>query len=337
MLIQKRVFLYLKKSPCDPVSATESRINKMGASCTTAVLPNTKRMFSLGKAAAHDFARNASQHHHLSLHPEVLAAGRNGKHSSAMKVEQLVAVNPQYDTDDEEAAVEIKLPKFALDLIDDLDREEEKIKSENIDPILLTKIRPNSVTYEFVRENGTKQLFRAESLIDYMLTTRHFHDPETRIEFTNEQLQELDKLGSQLGKQSLYEAKLDGAWMKQKLEDDEDAFAGVERCAGDHISEMIRFIERTRKSHAQEGEMELLVRVFPFYRHYVTLMFGLDPDATMVAVDQFKRFLIGPPNRPTVDKSRVLLKFCLDFLDEVNNDLWTIHEGCSSTSRRVIA
>jgi hypothetical protein len=239
-------------------------------------------------------------------------------------------VRTNYDSEDEEYVDAVKLPKFALDMIESLEQEEGKIDSENMDPILLTKIRPQSVTYEFIRDNGTKQLFRAASLIDYMISTRHFHDPETRIEFTDEQLQELDRLGEGLGKESVFIAKMDGAWMKQKIEDDEDAFAGVERCAGEHVFEMIRLIERTKKQHAQEAEMELLCRVFPFYRHYISLMFGLDRDATIVAVDQFKRFLVGPPNRPTVDRSKVLLKFCLDFLQEVNADLWA-----EATLRRI--
>jgi hypothetical protein len=246
---------------------------------------------------------------------------------------EMAVKNYHDDTDDEEVVESTRrLPKYALELIANLEKEEENIDGDDIDPILLTKIRAGSRTYEFIRGNGTKQLFRAGSLIDYMLTTRHFHDPETRIEFTDDQLVDLDKIGTELGKESVLVAKLDGVWLKQKLEDDEDAFAGVERCAGEHISEMIRLIERTRKTHAQDAEMELLCRVFPFFRYYVSLMFGLDREATGIAVDQFRRFLIGPPNRPTVDKSRVLLKFCLDFFDEVMRDLWISYAASTSSS-----
>jgi hypothetical protein len=274
---------------------------KMGATCSTgAVLPR-KNLFSVRKGAP------AEEHGDGSP--------RNGHISKEMMVPH------QYDTDDE-GIDDMKLPKFAKDMIRKLNEEEDQIDGDLVDPILFTKIRENSITFKFVRENGTSQTFRASSLIDYMLSTQHFYDPETRIDFSDDQLKELDQLGQTLGKSSVLEAKIDGAWLKQKIEDDDDAFTGVERCAGEHIFEMLRFIETTRKSHAQEAEMELLVRVFPYFRHYVNLMFDLNRDETSLAIDQYRRFLAGPPNRPTVDRSRVLLRFCLDFLDEVMRDLW---------------
>jgi len=276
----------------------------MGNTCTTVVLPKQPpRILSLTRKS-----KSIRNPHH-------------SKDGGIISPNYFMATT--YDTDDEEEADDLaKLPKFARELIRNLNEEEDLIPNDVIDPILLTKIRPESLTYEFVRENGTKQLFRASSLIDYMLSTGHFHDPETRIPFSDDQLRELDELGTQLEKDSVFLAKQDDGFVI-KMEDDEDAFAGVERCAGEHVFEMIRIVERTRKSHAQEMEMELLVRVFPYYRHYVSLMFGLNRDATTVAVDQFKRYLVGPPNRPTVDRTKVLLKFCVDFLDEVMNDLWS--------------
>lgn len=231
----------------------------------------------------------------------------------------VVAAN--YDTDDEDAVDLTKLPEFARELVIKLKTEEDEIESEDVDPILLTKIRPGSVRYEFVRPNGTKQVFRAESLIDYMLATCKFHDPETRIEFTDDQLKELDVLGAQLGKSSVYEAKIDGAWLKQKLEDDADAFNGVERCCGDYVYRMLRIIERTKKDNANKGEMELVAKCFPHYRHYATLLFNLDKDAAIVAMEQHKRFLCGPPNRPTHDRTKVLVRLCLDFISNLISEL----------------
>jgi len=218
----------------------------------------------------------------------------------------------------------IKIPKFARDMIEELDKEETQVQSEDIDPIYLTKIRPESLRYEFVRDNGTKQLFRASSLIEYMLTTRNFHDPETRIPFTDEQLSALDELGTTLGMESVLLAKLASEPIVKKIHDDENAFDGVERLAGELVTEMLRYIERTKSNGLHHAELHLLCHVFPYYRHYVTLMFDLDESATIVAVDQFKRFLVGPPNRPTVDRTRNLLKFCLDFIDQVMRDLWTV-------------
>ena len=226
-----------------------------------------------------------------------------------------------YDTDDE-AVEDSKLPKFARELIRKFNEEERKIPSDDVDPILLTKIRPSSITYEFIRENGTKQLFRASSLIDYMLATGHFHDPETRIPFTEEQLIELDVLGEKLGKPSVFLMKEQGNSYRPG-DDPEDAFSAVEHCCGEAITDMIRIIETTRKSALQVAEVDLLVRVFPLFRHYLSIMFNLNRTETVITVDQYRRFLIGPPNHPTVDRTKVLLKFCLDFLDEVMKDLTT--------------
>jgi hypothetical protein len=240
------------------------------------------------------------------------------------KKNNIAMVNYALQSEDEDEDVDEgnRLPKFARDLIKNLDEEEEKVDGDDVDPILLTKIRSDSETYTFVRENGTKQLFRASSLIDYMISTQHFSDPETRIPFTDLQLKKLDEIGAKLGKASLLDSKIESDWMKQKFNDEEDAFAGVERCAGENVYEMLRLVETTKKSRVQDGEFELLVRIFPAFRYHVSLMYGLKPEETAVAVDQYKRFLAGPPNRPTVDRSKVLLKYCLDFLDEVVRDVF---------------
>jgi hypothetical protein len=167
------------------------------------------------------------------------------------------------------------------------------MEGDLMDPILLTKIRPDSITYEFIRENGTKQIFRASSLIDYLLATGHFHDPETRIPFTTEQLIELDLLGEKLGKDSVVIAR---DWVTHEEEnEDADAFSGVERLAGEHVYEMLQVIEATKRSHAQEAEMDLVFRVFPFFRYYVSLMYRLSHVETKLTIDQYKRFLNGPP------------------------------------------
>lgn len=280
----------------------------MGASCSTSAV-STGRVISKTLKPVHDDGKAASSN--------ITTSCPDGPQATATL---------NYDTDDEEMMDLSKVPKFARELIIKLRQEEEDIESDDIDPILFTKIRPSSLRYEFFRENGTKQLFRAESLIDYMLATCQFHDPETRIDFSNEQLKDLDEIGSQLNKPSVYVAKVDGAWLRQKQEEEQNAFSGVERCCGEHVYQMLKIIERAKKDRGQEGEVDLLIKCFPSYKHYLTLMFNLDKDATMVAVDQYRIFLQGPPNRPTQDRTKRLLKYCLNFLDQVNIELWKLEK-----------
>jgi len=155
-----------------------------------------------------------------------------------------------------------------------------------------------------------------------MISTSNFFEPETKLLFSEEDIVALDELGKQLGKPSVIEAQKNYNIIHDRLHSEQDLFSGVERCAGESVSEMMKIVETTRRSKLGEGEEALLVRIFPSFKHYVTLMYALDADETSIAVDQFKSFLKGPPNHPTKDRTKVLLKFCLDYLDEVLTELW---------------
>lgn len=227
----------------------------------------------------------------------------NGGAQSPRDVSKEHLANPIYDSDDEP-----------------VDRECKQTELEDQDPILLTKIRSNSITYTHLRKNGSTQKFRASSLIDYMLTSNHFSDPETCVAFTNEQLAELDRIGAPLGRESVLAAKLRGG--DEQAKQKQDAFSGVEQFAGEQVTEMLRVIETTRRSKAQKGEMHLVLHVFPRFRHYIQLMFDLNKEETMLVLQQYQVFINGPPNRPTVDKSQVLLQYCLDFIESTARELW---------------
>ncbi len=68
-----------------------------------------------------------------------------------------------------------------------------KCKLNRLDPIMLAPIGKKK-TFKFSRPNGTQIQFNVDSLIDYLLTTGDFHDPETRIPFSDEDLRGIDNI-----------------------------------------------------------------------------------------------------------------------------------------------
>jgi hypothetical protein len=70
-----------------------------------------------------------------------------------------------------------------------------RAKLNTIDPIMLIPIG-NKKCFKFVRPNGTVIRFNIESLVDYLLSSGDFSDPETRIQFTEADLREIDAIVS---------------------------------------------------------------------------------------------------------------------------------------------
>jgi hypothetical protein len=66
-------------------------------------------------------------------------------------------------------------------------------KLNKLDPIMLTPLRKKD-TFKFVRPNGSCVVFNIDTLVDYILSTGDFSDPETRIAFSDEDLETIDKL-----------------------------------------------------------------------------------------------------------------------------------------------
>ena len=62
-----------------------------------------------------------------------------------------------------------------------------------VDPIMRVPLRRKGV-WKFSRPNGGVVAFNSDTLADFMLTSGDFHDPETRIPFTEEQLREIDAI-----------------------------------------------------------------------------------------------------------------------------------------------
>lgn len=71
-------------------------------------------------------------------------------------------------------------------------KDNKKAKLNSIDPIMLIPIGKKK-TFKFTRPNGTMVQFLVDTLIDYMISSGEFSDPETRIPFSDSDLIELDK------------------------------------------------------------------------------------------------------------------------------------------------
>jgi hypothetical protein len=70
-----------------------------------------------------------------------------------------------------------------------------KMKLNTHDPIMFTPIDKKN-TFNFTRPNGTVVRFNISSLVDYLLTSGDFTDPETRLPFSDEDLKEMDAMVS---------------------------------------------------------------------------------------------------------------------------------------------
>lgn len=158
-----------------------------------------------------------------------------------------------------------------------------------VDPIMLEPVRHDA--FLFIRPNGTLVAFNIESLVDYLLATGEFYDPETRIPFSENDLKRIDMYAkaSGLSKTSVYEAKLNATRLYADARFRRDAllgehrvfqpaqnsvvynippthyslcyiiylsFSGLERCAGELINEIMSIIEEGD----DDAELQLLLR-----------------------------------------------------------------------------
>lgn len=192
---------------------------------------------------------------------------------------------------------------------------------EVLDPILLTELGPHK--YKFVRPNGTAVLYNAGSLVDYILKTGDFTEPETRLEFSDAELRALDAVAAEagLGKPSVLEAKQHPETYAERRTR-RDAVVGVERCAGEVVSEMLAVVEQCEP---EEGEMCLVMNLFPSFSDLYRQMADVDAEYSRQCIDHYRAFLRGPPNRPTRDRHG-FLSTVITFLEQVENGSTHEHE-----------
>lgn len=144
-----------------------------------------------------------------------------------------------------------------------------KMKLNTLDPIMMTPIGKKK-TFKFIRPNGSIIQFNVDSLIDFMITSGDFSDPETRLPFSDEQLKEIDSIGKEIGleKPSVYQAKNnDQFYSDAKFR--RDALLGLERCAGEVVADILELVEDGDPDNAQmqlamQGKIYYLLYFFLF-------------------------------------------------------------------------
>lgn len=164
---------------------------------------------------------------------------------------------------------------------------------------MLTPIPNKSLTYKFTRPNGTMVRFVVESLIDYLISSGDFTDPETRLPFADDDLMQIDLLAKKGGmnKPSVMDAKKNKSYYSE-IKFHRDALQGLERCAGEVVADILNVVETYDPDEAQ---MRLVMREFPTFLDYYRQLMDADPVYASRCLDQWKLFVQGPPNRPNQD------------------------------------
>lgn len=68
-----------------------------------------------------------------------------------------------------------------------------RVKLNTTDPIMFTPIDKKN-SFKFCRPNGAVVRFNIASLVDFLLSTGDFTDPETRLPFSDDDLREIDDI-----------------------------------------------------------------------------------------------------------------------------------------------
>lgn len=183
-----------------------------------------------------------------------------------------------------------------------------RLRLNKYDPIMLTPLPKKAPTFKFVRPNGTAVRFALDTLIDYLVSSGEFYDPETRIPFSDEDLSQIDQLAqnASLDKPSVLTAKNDTQFYND-ARFHRDAIQGLERCAGEVIGDILNIVETCDPDDAQ---MQLVMREFPSFLDYYRQLRDADPVYATECLRQWKLLIQGPPNRPYIDEYGLLHAVC---------------------------
>eukprot|EP00595_Chromulina_sp_UTEXLB2642_P001594 CAMPEP_0196764668 /NCGR_PEP_ID=MMETSP1095-20130614/6592_1 /TAXON_ID=96789 ORGANISM="Chromulina nebulosa, Strain UTEXLB2642" /NCGR_SAMPLE_ID=MMETSP1095 /ASSEMBLY_ACC=CAM_ASM_000446 /LENGTH=185 /DNA_ID=CAMNT_0042120791 /DNA_START=450 /DNA_END=1007 /DNA_ORIENTATION=+ len=163
---------------------------------------------------------------------------------------------------------------------------------------MFTPIKKKKV-FTIVRPNVGAVAFNIDTLIDYITKTGDFTDPVTRIPLSDQDLLDIDEKAKKLGlnKSSIYDLKKNpNAFNDYKFR--RDALLGLERCAGEVVSEILNIIESCEPDEAQ---MRLVLRELPAFADYYRQLKDADNQYANQCMSHWKLFLQGPPNKPNDD------------------------------------
>lgn len=179
-----------------------------------------------------------------------------------------------------------------------------------IDPITREKLSKTCDVFVFKRGTSIARV-DACSLIDYILSTGDYSDPESRVPFDDDALRRLDQIGARIGKPSVMKAREN---LKAKLSERhflQDAMCGLERVCGESVTQMFELVEAVgeRKMSIDEAQLQLLAFILPEFQGSFSQLVEADKNFAKESAEQFEAFLRGPPNkpvRPTVIQNMVL-------------------------------
>jgi len=206
---------------------------------------------------------------------------------------------------------------------------------QKLDPIMLVELGDHVFSYR--RPNGTSICYNADTLVDYILATGDFLEPESRIPFADADLRELDDIVKRAGinRPSVHEAKRgDDAQKFREQRIARDALVGVERLAGEVVAEIMSVIEAValppdvdddaedlpsemnwQGVDPEEAQLRLIMDLFPnFVEHYEQLK-RADEEYALQCIRSYKSFILGPPNARTRNRFG-FRSIVLDFLQK---------------------
>ena len=129
---------------------------------------------------------------------------------------------------------------------------------------MLTKLGKHK--FKFVRPNGTAIWYDVKTLVEYLVKTGEFREPETRLEFSSDDLERMDQLARAAGLRlpSVVAAKGNTKPYDEKRAA-EDALLCLERFCGEVVADIHRCLE----IHDPETvEMCLVGQLFPSFSHF---------------------------------------------------------------------
>jgi len=190
-----------------------------------------------------------------------------------------------------------------------------------IDPITREERSSGHDTFTF-RRGQTVVRVDAATLIDYILTTGDYCDPESRVPFDESSLKRLDEIGADLGKPSVIKAKAELEAKQAERQFMRDALCGLERICGEYVSHMFDLVESVHEQTQtpDEAQTQLLIFLIPEFQNNFSQLALADHQYAKESATHFETFLKGPPNRPV--KASPMQNLVLDlFRSAVNETL----------------
>lgn len=169
-----------------------------------------------------------------------------------------------------------------------------------VDPFTREAVNENANdVFSFHRGNGIAKI-DAGHLIDYILSTGDYSDPESRIPFDDAALRKLDEIGSKIGKPSVMKARTELQAKFAERQFLRDAMCGLERICGESVSQMFDLVEQVNEDclSIDEAQLQLLTYVIPEFEGNFTELVNADRSFAKQSAMHFEAFLKGPRNRP---------------------------------------